>query len=188
MSDSVQFIDWCKAGKIDALKPMIEVDPSIVNSRADDRIPAIIHATCANKIDVVDLLISCDADIEAKDSDFKATALGFAAWYGCADIAALLVERGADVDGMGEDPSPLALALDGVDGKPVQPVEVMHRQPEAGAHFARQRGLARAAWPYEHDALHFHHPDQVGTQPSSVNVVNLSQVIDFTYDNVFYPE
>lgn len=117
MSDAVQFIDWCKAGKIDALKPMIEVDPSIVNSRADDRIPAIIHATCANKIDVVDLLISCDADIEAKDSDFKATALGFAAWYGCADIAALLVEQGADVDGMGEDPSPLALALDGVDGK-----------------------------------------------------------------------
>ena len=33
------------------------------------------------------------------------------------DIATLLVERGADVDGMGEDPSPLALALDGVDGK-----------------------------------------------------------------------
>jgi len=79
--------------------------------------PAIIHATSANKLEVVALLVSRGADIEAKDSFYKGTAVGFAAWHGYADIATLLVERGADVDGMGEDPSPLALALDGVDGK-----------------------------------------------------------------------
>ena len=117
MSNPDTFIDACKAGRVDDLNQMIEADASLVNARAADEIPAIIHATCANKIDVVDLLISRGADIEAKDSFFKATALGFAAWHGYADIATLLVERGADVDGMGEDPSPLALALDGVDGK-----------------------------------------------------------------------
>ena len=117
MSNSSTFIDACKAGRIDELNRMIEGDTSLVNARADDQIPAIIHATCANKINVVDLLLSRGADIEAKDTDFKATALGFAAWHGYADIAKLLVERGADVDGMGEDPSPLALALDGVDDK-----------------------------------------------------------------------
>lgn len=110
------FIEACKAGRIDELNRIIKGNTSLVNSRADDQIPAIIHATCANKIDVVDLLLSRGADIEAKDMDFKATALGFASWYGCADIAKLLVQRGADVDGMGEDPSPLALALDGIDG------------------------------------------------------------------------
>jgi len=117
MSNSETFIEACKAGRINDINQMIEADASLINARANDQIPAIIHATCANRIDVVDLLISRGADIEAKDADFKATAVGFAAWYGYADIATLLVERGADVDGMGEDPSPLALALDGVDGK-----------------------------------------------------------------------
>ena len=117
MSNPTTFIDACKTGNIDDLNEMIEADSSLVNARADDQIPAIIHAACANKIKVVDLLISRGADIEAKDPVFKGTALGFAAWHGWADIAALLVERGADADGMGEDPSPLALALDGVDGK-----------------------------------------------------------------------
>lgn len=117
MSSSTAFIDACKAGQIDELKQMLGDDPSLVNSRSDDHTPAIVHATCANKIEVVDLLIANGGDIEAKDSLYKGTALGFAAWHGCADIAKLLVERGADVDGMGEDPSPLALALDGVDGK-----------------------------------------------------------------------
>ena len=96
---------------------MIEGEPALVDTRADDEIPVLIHATCANMCGVVGLLLARGADIEAKDREFKATALGFAAWHGYADIAALLVGRGADVDGMGEDPSPLALALDGVDGK-----------------------------------------------------------------------
>jgi ankyrin repeat protein len=96
---------------------MLEAGPALVNSRSDDNMPAIIHATCANKIEVVALLIANGADIEAKDSFYRGTALGFAAWNGCADIAKLLVKHGADVDGMGEDPSPLALALDGADGK-----------------------------------------------------------------------
>jgi ankyrin repeat protein len=117
MSDPVTFIDACKAGRLDVLRRMLEKDPSLVDAQLDDQMPAILHATCANRIDVVDLLISRGAAIEAKDAEFKATAIGFAAWHGYADIAALLVEAGADVDGMGEDPSPLALALDGVDGK-----------------------------------------------------------------------
>ena len=117
MSEAIAFIDACKAGEISDLNQMIENDPSIVDSRSDDQMPAIIHATCANKIEVIDLLIASGADIEAKDSFYKGTAVGFAAWHGYADIATLLVERGADVDGMGEDPSPLALALDGVDRK-----------------------------------------------------------------------
>ena len=117
MSTPPMFIDACKAGQTDVLKRMLEEDPSLVDSRSDDHMPAIIHATCANKMQVVDLLIANGGDIEAKDSVYKGTALGFAAWHGYADIAKLLVERGADVDGMGEDPSPLALALDGVDGR-----------------------------------------------------------------------
>ncbi len=117
MSEAARFVEACKTGQMDVLKEMVEADPSIVNCRGEDQIPAIIHATCARRIDVVDLLLSHDVDIEAKDADFKATAIGFAAWYGHADVAQFLVERGADVDGMGEDPSPLALALDGVDGK-----------------------------------------------------------------------
>jgi ankyrin repeat protein len=117
MSNPARFIDACKAGNVHDLKHMIEVDASLVDARTDDQTPAIIHAIYANKIEVVELLLTNGADIEAKDSDFKATALGFAAWYGYADIAAFLVDRGCDVDGVGEDPSPLALALDGVDGK-----------------------------------------------------------------------
>ena len=117
MTNSVSFIDACKAGDIDSIGQMIEADASLVNARTDDQMPAIIHATCANKKEIVELLISRGADIEAKDSFYKGTAVGFAAWHGYADIAALLVEQGADVDGLGEDPSPLALALDGVDGK-----------------------------------------------------------------------
>ena len=42
MSDGTPFIDACKAGQLDVLKPMIEADPSIVNSRSDDQMPAII--------------------------------------------------------------------------------------------------------------------------------------------------
>jgi len=117
MSSSDAFIDACKAGLADELEQMLAKAPSLVNSQSDDHVPAIIHATCANKMKVVDLLIASGADIEAKDSLYKGTALGFAAWHGYADIAELLVERGADVDGMGEDPSPLALALDGADGR-----------------------------------------------------------------------
>ena len=117
MSNADTFIDACKAGRIDDINQMLDNDTSLVNARTNDQMPAIIHATCANRITVVDLLISRAADIEAKDSFYKGTALGFAAWHGYADVATLLVERGADVDGMGEDPSPLALALDGVDGK-----------------------------------------------------------------------
>jgi len=117
MSNPSRFIDACRAGNIDDLKQMIEVDASWVDIRTDDQMPAIIHATCANKIEVIDLLLANGADIEAKDSFYKGTALGFAAWHGYADIAALLVDRGCDVDGVGENPSPLALALDGVDGK-----------------------------------------------------------------------
>lgn len=117
MSDTAQFIEACKTGQIGDLKVMIEMDPALVDSRGDDQIPALIHATCANRIDVVDLLLSSGADIEVKDADFQATAIGFAAWHGWFEVAALLVERGADVDGMGEEPSPLALALDGADGK-----------------------------------------------------------------------
>ena len=117
MSNSDRFIDACKAGQVADIRQMLEGDASLVNARPDTQMPAIIHATCANKIETVDLLLNHGADIEAKDSFYKGTALGFAAWHGYADIATLLVERGADVDGMGEDPSPLALALDGVDGK-----------------------------------------------------------------------
>ena len=117
MSSPVTFINACKAGSIDDINQMIEADPSLVDARTEDQMPAIVHATCANSREVVKILISRGADIEAKDSVFKGTALGFAAWHGYADIATLLVERGANVDGMGEDPSPLALALDGVDGK-----------------------------------------------------------------------
>jgi len=96
---------------------MLQAEPALANARSNDQMPAIIHATCANQIAVVELMLARGADIEAKDAFYKGTALGFAAWHGWADIAALLVERGADVDGMGEDPSPLALALDGADGK-----------------------------------------------------------------------
>lgn len=117
MSRAVAFIDACKAGNTGVLEQMIEAEPSLANCRSDDEMPAIIHATCANQIEVVRLLLDHGADIEAKDSFYKGTALGFAAWHGWADVAALLVERGCDVDGLGEDPSPLALALDGVDGK-----------------------------------------------------------------------
>ncbi len=99
------------------LTRMVQEDRSLVNSRSGDQVPAIVHATCANQREVVALLLAEGADIEAKDAFYKGTALGFAAWHGWADIATLLVERGADVDGMGEDPSPLALAMDGVDGK-----------------------------------------------------------------------
>ena len=117
MSDADTFIDACKNGRIDKINQMLEDDASLIDSRADDKIPAIIHATCADMIDVVDLLIARGADIEVKDTEYLATAVGFAAWFGRAEVAALLVERGADVDGLGEDPSPLALALDGADGK-----------------------------------------------------------------------
>lgn len=116
MTTPATFIDACKAGHTDALKQMLAEDPSLVDSRSDDDMPAIVHAACANQTEVVDLLIANGGDIEAKDSVYKGTALGFAAWHGYADVAELLVARGADVDGMGEDPSPLALALDGVDG------------------------------------------------------------------------
>ena len=117
MSETLAFIEACKAEAMEVVTRMIEDDAAIVNARSDDQMPAIIHATCANRVDVVDLLIARGADIEAKDTFYKGTALGFAAWHGYADIAALLLERGADVDGMQEYPSPLALALDGVDGK-----------------------------------------------------------------------
>ncbi len=117
MNNSNAFIDACKAGDAGALEQMLEAEPSLVNCRSDDEMPAIIHATCANQIAVVELLLARGADIEAKDAFYKGTALGFAAWHGWADIAELLVERGCDVDGMDEDPSPLALALDDVDGK-----------------------------------------------------------------------
>ena len=117
MSSSDAFIAACKAGDTDALTQMLEAEPSLVTCRSEDDMPAIIHATCANQIAVVKLLLDHSGDIEAKDALYKGTALGFAAWHGWADIAELLVERGCDVNGMGEDPSPLALALDGVDGK-----------------------------------------------------------------------
>ncbi len=111
------FIDACKAGQTDVLRRMLKESPDLVNCRSEHDMPAIVHAVCANRMEVVDLLISSGGDIEAKDAQYKGTTLGFAAWHGHADIARLRVERGADVDGMGEDPSPLALALDGADGK-----------------------------------------------------------------------
>jgi len=117
MSDPAAFFEACRAGQIDVLKRMLQETPALANAGADGDMPAITHATCANQIEVVELLLASGADIEAKDSFYKAPALGFAAWHGYADITKLLVEHGADVDGMGEDPSPLALALDGVDGK-----------------------------------------------------------------------
>ena len=117
MSNPSTFIDACKAGQLNTLKQMLQEDPALADAGLDEGMPAITHATCASKIEVVELLIANGADIEAKDSFYKGPALGFAAWHGYADIAKLLVEHGADVDGMGEDPSPLALALDGVDGK-----------------------------------------------------------------------
>lgn len=120
MSSPSAFTEACRAGQIDVLKQMLQEDPALVNAGSDGDMPAIIHATCANQIEVVALLLANGADIEAKDSFYKGPALGFAAWHGYADIAKLLVEHGADVDGMGEAPSPLALALDGVDGKLVE--------------------------------------------------------------------
>ena len=82
MSDADTFIDACKNGRIDKINQMLEDDASLIDSRADDKIPAIIHATCADMIDVVDLLIARGADIEAKDTEYLATAVGFAAWFG----------------------------------------------------------------------------------------------------------
>ena len=88
------FINACKTGDIDELNRMIKADDSLVNAQADDQIPAIIHATCANQRGVVDFLLSHGANIEAKDADFHATALGFSAWFGHADMARFLVEGG----------------------------------------------------------------------------------------------
>ena len=116
-SGAADFIDVCKLGRIEVLEKMLAMSAELVDARSDDEMPAIVHATCANQVSVVELLLTQGCDIEAKDAYYKGTALGFAAWHGYDEIATLLVERGADVDGMGEEPSPLALALDGVDGK-----------------------------------------------------------------------
>ena len=118
MMDRVSdFIESCRFGDVETVSGMVCDDETLADCRAPDKMPVIICATCSHQFEIVQLLLDAGADIEAKDTFYKGTALGFAAWHGWDDIATLLVGRGCDVDGVGEVPSPLALAMDGADGK-----------------------------------------------------------------------
>jgi ankyrin repeat protein len=82
-----------RLGKFDALRAMLEADPSIVHHRGGDgQFP--LHF--AKTPEIVDLLVDAGADLEARDLDHNGTALQFRILE--AEVRRQLLNRGAKPD------------------------------------------------------------------------------------------
>jgi hypothetical protein len=99
-----------RAGSLDAVRALIQADPTLVNARNAFGVTPLYLAVGANQLAVAKLLIEVGADIHAKSSVGQSP-LGAAAALGHAEIVTLLLANGANVnDHSNVIPTPLQMA------------------------------------------------------------------------------
>jgi ankyrin repeat protein len=95
-----QFIQTAKKGDLEALKDLLESDPSLLNARDKDGSTALHCATWKDNRDVVVFLLGAGADINAHNENdhWGTTPLHAAAHANHTAVAQLLLDAGANVN------------------------------------------------------------------------------------------
>lgn len=116
---------------VDALRDILNIDPSLASCRSDDGMSAILFSLYINKPEIAEVLMSFEPELDIFDlsalggagqisaliatdpkiihefSGIGFTALHIASYFGHADIVRLLLENGGDVDKLSMDGSNL---------------------------------------------------------------------------------